>query len=262
MNKYIVNTIIFLSGVVLGGVSTYLGMRHHFSEKLEREANEIREVYNEKVRELEPTKSSLNGEIEGPEEIEDSDKKTKVHLDKTKASYSAYLNNKPPLKDYTKYFKESSQEVLDLKEVTKDALSDAKQEIDPAELESPPDDIPYTDKEDLDQTLDAIDYELNGAHKRALEEDIGPYEIDVATFEGTCANYEKCSFVYYISDDVLIEENGAHPDEVDRFSCIGSLISDTGFDDNDEEIMYVRNDKLMCDYEITKVYTPFVPLGR
>jgi hypothetical protein len=86
--------------------------------------------------------------------------------------------------------------------------------------------------------------------------------IDAGAFELECSNYEKQSLCYYISDDVLVEEMGAHQDEVNRFSCIGDILSTSGFDENDEEIIYVRNDVLMCDYEITKVYTPYEPLGR
>ena len=35
------------------------------------------------------------------------------------------------------------------------------------------------------------------------------------------------------------------------------MISEEGFDQNDEEVMYVRNDKLTSDFEIQKVYSEY-----
>lgn len=250
MNNSVKCILIFAGGFIAGGISTYLGMRQRFKDKLERETNEVREVYNEKISHYEKPKTSLEGDIKGPETIEE-----KVHLDRTTSSYARELNNKPPLRDYTKYFQEKSGEKLDLKEVTKDAASDAAE--DPAELEGPEDDEPYTDEEDENETLEYEDYQLNGEHKKAVEENREPYIIDASAFELECSNYEKVSLVYYISDDVLIEEHGAQADEVDRYDIVGTAFEDTHFDENNDEVMYVRNDILMCDYEITKVFTSF-----
>lgn len=248
MNQSLKNVLIFLSGAAAGGVTTWLSVKKYYELKADLEVESVREAYNRKIEKYEPTKSSVDGELEGPETIEDDED---ARLGKTKSSIVRELNNKPPLTDYTKYFKaKENGKTLDLKETLRDAKEDAK-DIDPAELEGPQDDEPYTDEEDNEEQMAYDDHKLNGAHK-----DAGPaHVIDKSDFELTCENYDKITLLYYQPDDMLTNEE----DEVIGWSDIvgeevETALENTSFTSNDDELIHVRSDVLMTDFEIQKIF--------
>ena len=247
MNSNAIKALYFVTGLAIGSIGTWLGVKKYYELKADLEVESVREAFTEKLSEIEDAKSSLDGEIEGPEEIDEPEPGVKP----TVSSLTQRLNNKPPLKDYSKMFKEKGGEKVAVKEIMRE---ENKEEELAAESEGPQDDMPLTDAEDRDQQLDFEDYELNGEHRKAIAENRAPYIIDKADYELTCANYEKITLLYYISDDVLSDDSG---DEISRMDVIGSTILNSGFTDNDDDVLYVRNDKLMCDYEVTKVYIPY-----
>jgi hypothetical protein len=242
MNSTVKDICLFAFGAAVGTLVTYLSVKEYFERKADMEVESVKEAFEDKLATIEDSKSSIDGELEGPEEIDDG-------VPKSSSIISKNLNNKPPLTDYTAYFKEKGMEELKLKETIRDAKEDAL-----AESEHPEDDEPYTDEEDEEQTLIYEDQMLNGEHKKALEEDRAPYIIELSDYELTCASYEKAALLYYVLDDILCEESG---EIVSRFDVVGDCLRTSGFSDNDEERLFVRNDKLMCDYDINKVYTPY-----
>lgn len=242
MNQNLKSFICFLTGAAAGGVSTWLAVKKYYELKADLEVESVRNAYNRKVEQYEPVKSSVDGEIEGPEEIDED-----IKQGRTKSSIVKELNNKPPLTDYTKFFKEKENEkTLDLKETLRDAKSDAEEDIDPAE-----DDM-YGDDEST--SIEKEDEALNGAHK-----DAGPaHVIDISDFELTCANYDKITIHYYQPDDLLTNEEG----EIIGWSdIIGEEIEhamdSVGFSDSDDDCIHVRSDKLMCDFEVQKIFDGF-----
>ena len=253
MKNAITEALIFVVGAAIGSAVTYVAVKSKYEEKADMEIAAIQRAFDDRMARMELHKNSLSGELKGPEEI---DVKKEVER----------LTNKPDILDYTKYFK-SSGEKLPGNELTRDAAADAKEDglseeelaqrelsqngIDPAEMESPPEDEPYTDEEDREQTLSYEDEVLNGAHKRALEDNKEPYEIDASDFGLTCRNYEKMDLLWYVYDEELTNTAG---EIVDRDLFVGDLIDKSGFDVSRDEVMYVRNDKLMCDFIITKIY--------
>lgn len=245
MNSTVKELCLFASGVAFGAAGAYFFIKKYFEAKADMEIEAARKAYEDRLVLLEPNKNSKDGELTGPKEI---DVKSKVKE----------LNNKPDLLDYTKYFKpsgvklDSSSELI--RDAKKDAIENGLSEEELAEMETPPDDEPYTDAEDRDQTLDYEDYQLNGAHKKAIEDDKPPFEIAPEDFALTCDNYEKTSLIWYVFDDTLANEA---EEIVDRELFVGSVIEDSGFDSNDLDVLYVRNDRLMVDFEITKVYEQF-----
>ena len=88
-----------------------------------------------------------------------------------------------------------------------------------------------------------------------MEDDTPPYLIDKSDYDLTCSNYDKITLLYYIADDIVINEDNEIEGNVR--SLVGDMISEEGFDQNDEEVMYVRNDKLTSDFEIQKVYSEY-----
>lgn len=248
MNQNLKNVIIFTLGAASGAAGMYFGVKKYFETKADLEIEQVRQVYEDRVNETEDHKSSIDGELSGPEKIE-----LKETVNR--------LNNKPDLTDYTKYFNGNGQKMDGVSEILRDAKEDADKdglsEEELAEREHPEDDEPYTDEEDRNQTIDAIDYQLNGASRKAIENDKEPYEIDPSDYELTCSNYEKQALLWYQFDEVLADEDEEEVADIHRL--IGNVLDTSGFTDNDVDAIYVRNDKTMVDYEITKIYEAFRP---
>lgn len=255
MNNSVKNVIIFAIGAAVGGVSTWLGVKRIYEAKADAEVDSVKDAYERRLAEIDPVKTSVDDPDVKPDEEEESE----LYLKPSHSSIVNELNNKPPLTEYNKMFRSKSKEEMQLKEVTRDAKEDAlnEEEIDPAELEGPEDDEPYTDEEDENETLEFEDYQLNGEHKKALEEGRAPYVIDKSDYELTCSNYGKVSYLYYIAEDMLVDDSDPQlREEVDVPRVVGDCLESSGFSENDDDILYVRNDILELDIEITKIFTP------
>lgn len=72
-----------------------------------------------------------------------------------------------------------------------------------------------------------------------------PYVIPPEEF-GEYEEYERISLTYY-ADGVLAEENDEEVDDVDEVVGVESL---THFGEYEDDSVFVRNDRLKCDYEI------------
>lgn len=119
----------------------------------------------------------------------------------------------------------------------------ADEDEDPAESESPSDDIP----EDVENYLDGKrDSETPRREPRLIKyEDFGelPY-------------YDKITLLYYMDDEVLTTEDDEiipHPEEL-----LGDALTKFGFNRNDERVIFVRNEKRSTDYEIDKVFDAYM----
>jgi len=82
-----------------------------------------------------------------------------------------------------------------------------------------------------------------------------PYVISLEDFADGCSEYEKVSLYYYDKDDILINEEEQVMPEVD--TLIGSALLCFGNASDDPDIVYVRNDPQLCDYEIVRYYTSY-----
>lgn len=73
-----------------------------------------------------------------------------------------------------------------------------------------------------------------------------PYTISPEEF-GDDADYEKICLTYYTEDSVLTDDQDEVIEDVAGLVGLKSLDS---FGEYEDDIVYVRNDKLKCDYEI------------
>lgn len=80
-------------------------------------------------------------------------------------------------------------------------------------------------------------------YSRSVEEK--PYVISPEEF-GEFEEYEKISLTYY-ADKVLADENDEEVDDVDEIVGEESL---NHFGEYEDDSVFVRNDRLKCDYEI------------
>lgn len=83
---------------------------------------------------------------------------------------------------------------------------------------------------------------------------ITPYVITVTQYnDPDWDHHSKCTAVYLPEDESFVEEDGSimgdlgavpiFPDDIDK---------KFGFGNNDENVVYIRNEHYMCDYEITR----------
>lgn len=249
MNNAVKGIIIFTSGLATGAVSMYFGVKKYFELKADLEIEQVRDAYTRRLQDIEPVKSSVDGDIEGPETIEDEN----VERVSTKSSIVRELNNKPPMTDYTKFFKAKDVSKLDIPEISRDPKEDMI-ENELAEAEGPKDDEEMTEEEDIEATADYEMYQINKDHQEALKENRPPFIIEADDYELTCSHYAKITLHYYVSDDLLVTDE----DEIVQITDqLGNCLEDSGFLDNSDDVLYIRNDIMMADYEIVKVYTPF-----
>jgi len=134
---------------------------------------------------------------------------------------------KPNKVDYTKYY-----------------------QTDPAESESPSEDAPSVDEDDLGEVITA-DYKKNSKK---------PTKIIKADEFGDQPGFNTMELVYYQENEVLTLKEGSEEDII-YFDEIEDLIGDAlvkfGFADNDETCIFVRNYSRGCDFEIIKVFGAF-----
>jgi hypothetical protein len=98
---------------------------------------------------------------------------------------------------------------------------------------------------------DAADpLEWNWGQQLANRSEDIPYIIHRDEFEDSTggAQYSQLSLTYYEEDDVLVDEHSA---PIDKYRLIGEDTLQFGLGSGDEHIVYVRNDKMEIDIEIT-----------
>lgn len=94
-------------------------------------------------------------------------------------------------------------------------------------------------------------YSNVGAEQKKEEQEtmeIKPYVISPEEF-GEFEDYERISLSYY-ADQVLADEDDEKVDDVDNVVGLESL---THFGEFEDDSVFVRNDRLKCDYEILLV---------
>lgn len=86
-----------------------------------------------------------------------------------------------------------------------------------------------------------------------------PYVISIEEFSED-NGYEKNCLNYFVSDDVLIDERELPIDDVDRTVGTFNLANLFGDDEGlskDANVLYIRNERLEVDFEITRAYGSF-----
>ena len=120
----------------------------------------------------------------------------------------------------------------------------AQEEIDSVkETEEINNDVPVFDDEDIEEAIDIIEdlgYTPRGESKISKPTVISPDEF------GEIDEYEQISLTYYI-DGSLADDNDELIEDVDGTIDFESL---NHFGEYEDDSVFVRNDRLKCDYEI------------
>jgi hypothetical protein len=79
-----------------------------------------------------------------------------------------------------------------------------------------------------------------------------PYVITEAEFRLDRPEFEKITLTYYAGDDTLVEENGNFIPDQDGTAGDENLHNYFGLASGDENLLHIRNERVMCDFEITR----------
>ena len=107
------------------------------------------------------------------------------------------------------------------------------------------DDVDFKKYASIIQKEGYTDYSRSVEEKKGEECVEKPYVISPEEF-GEFEEYEKISLTYY-ADEVLADENDEEVDDVDEIVGEESL---NHFGEYEDDSVFVRNDRLKCDYEI------------
>lgn len=161
-----------------------------------------------------------------------------------------------------KYKRIADEEIESVKAEFK-VVSKAEKEAKEEELE-PEEDI---SKEIMEYNTQIRDYSIfsekvDKAELQRPSEDDSPgiYLINIDDYDDRTLGYEKKELHYFVEDETLTDEND---EPVDRTDPDGEILTGTDmvgrdileeFDRSLESVCYVRNEMLMEDYEISKIF--------
>lgn len=123
-------------------------------------------------------------------------------------------------------------------------------DTDPAESEHPSEDV-LSEQEEMDATGERITREDEEDRDRPCE------EIHVSEF-GENPTYATETLTYYIYDDILVDDQEITIDRPE--DLVGGVLLESGFTQNGQDNIYIRNHRLRTDYEIIKVYAGYQEL--
>jgi hypothetical protein len=107
-------------------------------------------------------------------------------------------------------------------------------------------DTPQPDPEDLVELPESTLNDDEPVHNQDR-----PYVIEAAEWYLNETNYDQITLTFWADDEVLIDDSKRVITDVD--SVVGATnLHRFGFKSEDPEIVYVRNERLEVDYEITK----------
>lgn len=122
-----------------------------------------------------------------------------------------------------------------------------KNEVDPAEEEYPGEPV-LSEKEEMDLAGERITRELDEDSDRDCE------EIHISEF-GENPVFATETLTYYIYDDILVDDQEM---VIDRpADLVGDVLLESGYTQNGQDNIYIRNYRLRTDYEIVKTYAGF-----
>jgi len=106
---------------------------------------------------------------------------------------------------------------------------------------------------DYDDALASAGY-VDGEHESesSMDDEDGPYVISYEAFASENLHYSKVMITYYAVDDTLCDDQ-EHV-ITDNDGVLGKHATDRfGLGSHDKNVVYVRNDDIACDYEVTRL---------
>lgn len=243
--KPLVGTLLgFVGGVAVGGIATYFGMKAKFEKHANDVIREYREYSNGRIQKAQ---NELN-KIIASDKFDEEEYKKKVASEPEFEDYTSYAHNSASNSDNG-----SSRGISGpLKGISVDSAKAIKADMDA-----------------LSQDVHDCDFDEHMAEREAPEEDISEYEealaegyfdfprmISASEMLNQKQWYSKVTLTYYAGDDVLVDDQD-EPLE-DPMDIIGEHFKEFfGMNEDEPDIIYVRNDDRESDYEVAKVETSY-----
>lgn len=149
-----------------------------------------------------------------------------------------------------KHYERIAQEEID----SVKSMFSKKNEIksDDTNSKNEPDLVGYTDKL---QEYGYTNYSQNSKKRKDDSMLDKPYVISPEEY-GENVDYENINLTYY-SDGILADDDDEIVDDID--GTVGSDFADH-FGDYEDDAVFIRNDRMKCDYEILKDYRPYAAI--
>ena len=254
--KPLVGTLLgFVGGVAVGGIATYFGMKARFEKHTNDVIREYREYSNGRIQKAQ---NELN-KIIASDKLDEEEYKKKVASEPEFEDYTAYSHNNTseddngPSRGISEPLKGISVDSAKAIKADMDALSrdvhDCDFDAHMAEREAPEEDISEYDK--------ALEFD-DQMHEEAVALGYSdfPRMISASEMLNQKQWYSKVTLTYYAGDDVLADDQD-EPIE-DPEDIIGEHFKEFfGTNEDEPDVIYVRNDDRESDYEVAKVETSY-----
>lgn len=235
------NDLLYLvGGLVVGAVGGFFAGKYVYGTKYQKQYEKdikAMETYYGKVDEYagkDKDKNSLFDEEDeiNPEEYNNTLEGKREIREKLRKNYKETTN-------YANMYKIKQEAALTEEEMRDLNAPLELGDTDPAEEESPEDDV-----DDSDQTEEYHDHHQSNKNRK-------PRIIALDSIGDVPGYYETETLFFYFEDCVLATEEGEVIEDPELF--IGDALTKYDFENNDEEIIYVQNFQLDKIYEVQKI---------
>lgn len=241
--SYLKLGISFLAGGVVGSAITWVITKTYYKKIADKEIEETKNWYQKKLEETEIS----------PEEFEEATGMTSDELTE-KRRLAKKNRNKPDIVDYTTFYNTDGKK----RPSVETSLAEMEHPKDSDEDEEPEGTLVEDEFSEPDAEADDHSEENRRAGELMMAEDKAdegrdPYTIEEAMFYSDSNRNGQETLFYYTENDCLVNEH----DEIveNRELIIGNTLEEPDWDESG--VMYVRNPRLKCDYEVTRVEAEF-----
>lgn len=227
MNAKVINAAMFVAGVTVGSIVTWKLVEHKYAKRAQEEIESVKETYsNRAIRSSKTCHSDFDGDQINLDEGVVIDLRTRE-----KATLSAFgeIDN------------------IEKKKQVSEIVSEQGYKTDYTDCFKPEEDeVVLVDTSSLHPAIDPEDEDEQSIYAEREGDQDAPYVISPEEFGEI--GYETISLTYY-ADEILADEMDELVESIDSVVGLNSL---TTFGEYEDDSVFVRNDKLKCDYEILK----------
>lgn len=227
----------FAGGLSIGIVGTYFAVKKYFQRKADEQIEDVKRAFGNRLDELEEERNKALGiankaiiESNGYEDGKNPGGRDALRGDGVLRGIIKNVDTKAV--DYTKYYSDGNGVV---KEKVIEELGESEADL---------------DAEEADKFGDVLGDGLSEPSVTSDIEIISPEEY------GGMAGYDYKELYFYVGNNCLVNED---EDEVidDSGYLLGNMLETSGFISNGEENIYIRNNRIGCDFEVIKTYQTY-----
>lgn len=233
MNKILRDILFFTAGAAVSFGVTYFVMKKHEEERVEAEVEDVREAYLRGLANM-ASENAVEATVEPSDDISDNVTIDIEAANKARQIASENAKRKVDLISYSNIIHKQNYNVFTNPQTDVDTGDD------------------NNDEDDTDEYVEEVD---ESPPKEGVIEE--PYIISQFEFINGERFFDKTTLNYYddgIVEEDLTEEIINHPEDV-----IGTAFVEH-FGDFEDDVVFVRNEKLSTDYEIVRQYRNFAEI--